>query len=326
MQTHKLPLFALLLCAPLAAQEGLVAFKVVDSAPGPQPNIRASATPTLGQLYPLSSNLFVENGSGDVGIGTTNPQARLDVAGNARANNVDVGGVLTSLLNIVNGRTELNGRVGIDTASPIVDFDIAQRIWMGRNPFGLNETAMMTHHPDGTRAAYIGPFSATQYVVGVHETTGTFISCGMEFNEVADQSSLFATVKNFRETNPRNPETDIVYACVEGPEAAAYLRGTAQLLDGYARIELPEHFSDVAVSEGMTVQVTPRSAGSRGMAVVERTNEHIVVRELMNGQGTYEFDWEVKAVRQGFQDYEVIRPKLRSPQLRTAAEADPIVR
>lgn len=326
MQTHKLPLFALLLCAPLAAQEGLVAFKVVDSAPGPQPNIRASATPTLGQLYPLTSNLFVENGSGEVGIGTTNPQARLDVNGNVRANEVDVNGLLTSLLNVVNGRTELNGRLGIDTSSPIVDFDIAQRIWMGRNPFGLDETAMMTHHPDGTRAGYIGPFSATQYVIGVHESTGTFVNCGIEFNEVTDQSSVFATVKNFRETNPRNPETDIVYACVEGPEAAAYVRGTGQLLDGYARIDLPEHFSDVSVSEGMTVHVTPRSVGSRGMAVVERSTTHIVVRELMNGQGTYEFDWEVKAVRKGFENYDVIRPKQRSPQLRTSAPADPILR
>ncbi|WP_419191201.1 hypothetical protein [Saltatorellus ferox] len=31
------------------------------------------------------------------------------------------------------------------------------------------------------------------------------------------------------------------------------------LLIVYARIELPEHFSDVSISEGMTVQVTPRS-------------------------------------------------------------------
>ncbi|MEM8711398.1 MAG: hypothetical protein AAGG01_10635 [Planctomycetota bacterium] len=326
MRPSQLPLVALLVCAPLAAQEQVVAFKVVDSAPGQQPNISASSTPTLGQLYPMTSNLFVEDGSGEVGIGTTSPQARLDVIGAIRAFGANFSGTVTSALNIVNGRSEFNGRVGIDTSAPIVDFDIAQRIWMGRNPFGLNETAMMTHHPDGTRAAYIGPFTATQYVVGVLEDTGQFVDCGVEFNEVTDQSSVFATVKNFRETNPRNPETDIVYACVEGPEAAAYLRGTAMLVDGYARIDFPTHFFDVALSEGMTVHVTPHSVASRGMAVVERANTHIVVRELMNGSGTYEFDWEVKAVRRGFENYEVIRPKQRIPEMRTSVATEPVVR
>ena len=45
--------------------------------------LTASTTPSLGQLYPLSANLFVAV-SGEVGIGTTSPSARLDVAGTAR--------------------------------------------------------------------------------------------------------------------------------------------------------------------------------------------------------------------------------------------------
>ncbi|MEL6713937.1 MAG: VCBS repeat-containing protein, partial [Planctomycetota bacterium] len=47
--------------------------------------IGASSTPALGALYPLSSDLFVEAGSGNVGLGTTSPAERLDVAGAARA-------------------------------------------------------------------------------------------------------------------------------------------------------------------------------------------------------------------------------------------------
>ncbi len=45
--------------------------------------IQASTRPTLGNLYPLSVNLFV-GGNGSVGIGTTSPAARLEVAGTAR--------------------------------------------------------------------------------------------------------------------------------------------------------------------------------------------------------------------------------------------------
>jgi hypothetical protein len=45
--------------------------------------LEASTTPTLGSLHPISANLFVAT-SGNVGIGTTSPSAKLDVAGTAR--------------------------------------------------------------------------------------------------------------------------------------------------------------------------------------------------------------------------------------------------
>jgi hypothetical protein len=122
--------------------------------------------------------------------------------------------------------------------------------------------------------------------------------------------TIIADVKNFRVPNPRDPKTEIVYACVEGPEAGAYVRGTAQLVDGRAVVELPDYLADVAVSEGMTVHVTPLSAESKGLAVVSRSVERFEVGELFGGTGTYAFDWRVTAVRRGFKDYQVLRPQL----------------
>ena len=101
-----------------------------------------------------------------------------------------------------------------------------------------------------------------------------------------------ADIKNFRVPHPSQPDTDIVYACVEGPEAAVYVRGTAHLVNGEAVISLPDHFGSVASPEGMTVQVTPLSADSLGLAIVTKRLSGIEAKELHRGTGNYEFDWE----------------------------------
>jgi hypothetical protein len=79
-------------------------------------------------------------------------------------------------------------------------------------------------------------------------------------------------------------------------------------LNGQATITMPAHFSDLASAHGVTVIVTPLSADSLGLAVVGKGNGGFQVRELMRGTGSYQFDWEIKAVRKQHLDYKVIRP------------------
>lgn len=113
--------------------------------------------------------------------------------------------------------------------------------------------------------------------------------------------------KSFREINPDDPETDIWYVSIEGPEAAMYVRGTACLVNGRAVIDLPQHFRSLASENGMTVQLTPLSIDSKGLAVVQKSLNGVVVGELGNGQGNYDFDWEVKAVRRKHENYEPVK-------------------
>lgn len=123
--------------------------------------------------------------------------------------------------------------------------------------------------------------------------------------------TISANVKNFRVPNPDQPGTEIWYASLEGPEAGAYVRGTATLTDGEAILKLPDHFRAVAVEAGMTVQVTPLSADSLGLAVIRKSLDGIAVKELHQGKGSYEFDYRITAVRRGHENYRVIRPALR---------------
>lgn len=145
--------------------------------------------------------------------------------------------------------------------------------------------------------------------VGVYDGSGTD-QAGMYVNS-SGQGIIYGDVKNFRTQSPTNPNEEIWYASLEGPEAGAYVRGTATLRNGSATVSFPEHFQSIASAEGMTVQLTPRDASSEGMAVVSRSAEGFEVRELRSGKGNYEFDWEVKAVRKGFEDYQVVRPKMQ---------------
>ena len=123
-------------------------------------------------------------------------------------------------------------------------------------------------------------------------------------------------VKSFIAPHPTNASKDIFYAAIEGPEAGMYTRGTGRLTDGEAEVFLPEHFMLLASSGSLTVTVTPLSATSFGLAIVDKSTYSFVVKELYDGLGNYEFDYLVQAVRKGYEDFEVVRPKRREISLR----------
>jgi hypothetical protein len=128
----------------------------------------------------------------------------------------------------------------------------------------------------------------------------------------SNRGSVVAEVKNFRMDDPDNTNREIWYACIEGPEAAAYARGTGTLKKGTAEIKFDRHFEVLATPNTMTVVLTALSAKSEGLAVVKKTAQGFVVQELRKGKGNYSFDWEVKCVRKGYEDYRVYRDKSES--------------
>ncbi len=164
-----------------------------------------------------------------------------------------------------------------------------------------NHGRVYVHDADGTIKA----------TLGVRDNGSGLV----QSNDMIADGFIAAHIKNFFMDHPKDPTKEIWYACIEGPEAAAYERGTAQLVDGEVRVDFSEHFELVANPETMTVILTPNSAASEGLAVIEKTATGIKVKELRNGTGNYKFDWEVKCVRKGFEDYKVIRDKAEMERL-----------
>ena len=177
-----------------------------------------------------------------------------------------------------------------------------------------------TTSSDAAYAASYGPNGAANIIVsnlsgngnhgyfGVCDASGN-LQAGMYVNS-SGEGVLFKDVDNFRMDHPEDPDKEIWYAALEGPEAGAYERGVAQLDNGAVFVPYSDHFTLVINPETVTVILTPHSAETYGLAVVEKTETGFWVKELMNGNGDFSFDWEAKGVRAGFEEYEVIRDRL----------------
>jgi hypothetical protein len=140
------------------------------------------------------------------------------------------------------------------------------------------------------------------------------VGCEVQSNgAVAGQPglSVFGTftasgTKNFIQPHPNDPSKTIEYVCLEGGEAGTYWRGTAQLVDGEAVVEMPEHFRVITAGHDVTAQVTPLGPGM--LYVAERTNRRIVVRAMPGSPPDTSFDYFVQGLRLGFENHVPLRP------------------
>lgn len=76
--------------------------------------------------------------------------------------------------------------------------------------------------------------------------------------------------------------------------------GSAQVVNGSAVIQIDATYAaTVNLSNGYRVFVTPNSADTAGLAVVNKTANSFEVRELNKGRGNFSFDWRIDAVLKG---------------------------
>ncbi len=262
--------------------------------------------------------------SGSVGIGTTNPSSKLTVQGNIRTfpssgppHTTWIGTSSTTAGYIATYGPNGNLNARFNNYSGISNFghmgvyngNAERRAGVYVNNLGIGQIA--TFGPNGNANVNLTSFEGynDHGAVTVKDYFGVD-QAGMYVNEIGF-GVAFSDIHGFRSPNPKQQGTEIIYASIGGPEAAAYVRGTGHLANGSVEITLPDHFVAIANSQGITVQLTPLSADSKGLAVTEKSVDRIVVQELSKGNGTYDFDYIVTAARKGHEDYQVIRPTLK---------------
>lgn len=290
-----------------AANHGTVATYNASGA-----NIAGLLATTTGHGYiragNTSGNERASMSSGDLG-------GRVDVSdpnGNVRVV-MSAGGNMT--VNDVDGSYLSNYSTGSGVNFIMVDkfqhprAEIKNGIVLAKGPNGIEHSFMST--TNGSNLGYIGVCNSN--------IVNSPVKAGMYTNN-NNQGVLFADIKNFKIDYPGKPDKQIWYGSLEGPELAAYIRGTGKLVSGKASIEFTDHYQKLANTSTMTVILTPLSGKSKGLAVVKKAGTGFEVEELLEGSGSYEFDWEVKCVRKGHEGFEVVRNKSDDPKPFTGAD------
>jgi len=108
--------------------------------------------------------------------------------------------------------------------------------------------------PNITEAAPNRTSAGNMSIAGNLSVTGTVNATGTVTAPTFQGNINVQSWKGFDIKHPKKPNRRIRHICVEGPEAAIYIRGT---LKGSNVIELPEYWDGLVDIESITVHLTP---------------------------------------------------------------------
>jgi len=280
---------------------------IQDDTPDAKLEVSADGQ-TTPDLFMLSSNddgdgdRFIVKNNGNVGIGYTDPgSGKLSVNGRLQVgSNANVSG---SLLDIYVKDADSSGDTGIYLDAPTTNSEAGIT-------FSQNWTYRWKMYvPPSSTDLRFHSLPPVGDLVTLTRNGGGRVGIGTQNPtvklDVVGDIHKTGTV-SFVQPHPTDPTKEIVYVSLEGPEAGTYIRGTAQLVNGEAVINLPEHFSLVTNDEGLTVQLTPVGEWLQ-LYVVEKGTQRIIVREVNGKNG--QFDYLVQGVRKGYENHQVIQER-----------------
>jgi hypothetical protein len=172
-----------------------------------------------------STNLALQPGGGNVGIGTANPLSRLVVSNGSNEGIEFTGGSTT-----VNGGVLQYINRGTSTTRPDMNYYLASG--GGAHKFYTDDTERMRITSAGN--------------MGIGTTTPGY---RLEVN-----GSFAATTKSFVINHPTKPGMKLRYGSLEGPENGVYVRGR---LSNSNKIVLPDYWTGLVDEDSITVNLTP---------------------------------------------------------------------
>ena len=215
---------------------------------------------------------FLVNAGGGVGLGTTAPKAPVDVASENNWNLDSNDGDL---------------RVGDDQ----------YRLSMGVATGGGGAGQCNVRAKGGIEELTLGA-----------GTNGPTVRVNPDSVTVEGDLSVSGSKNFVQSVDTDDGEREVYYSAVEAGTPHTEVSGVAELEDGRAEIDLPEHFSLVTdPDEPLMVQVTPHARERVHPQVTERSTHRVVVEEFEGETGSYEVSYTVKGTREGFADEQVVR-------------------
>jgi hypothetical protein len=234
-----------------------------------------------------AANITAQNGifNGNVGIGATGPEAKLDVNGDVIVSGVIQGRYTEKRdLNSIDKLKEAPYRKGFFNSIAKQQPAIIQGVGWG-NTANLDGN---TADPQLFAIGYSREGKVDQTTTIFNITTGT--------------------IKTFIIDHPLHQDKYLMHATLEGPEGAVYYRGTAQLKSGKMQIQLPRYFEGLTRTEDRTILLT-NIDGFDPLTVLTQDGAQIkdgrFIVASSNEESTQAFHWEVKAIRKDVQALEV---------------------
>jgi hypothetical protein len=245
---------------------------------------------------------LVANGSsyfngGNVGIGTTNPAAKLHVVGSSILSNSTTinpdsyTGVVAG--NIADGSGWGVLGIGGNNGSTGRSFGMGvsgKTFYMGFQN-GSTATSLQTFLAvSGSRNLFLVPDGGN---VGIGTTAPTY---KLEVN-----GSFAASTKSFKIDHPIKPGKKLVYGSLESPYHGIRLTGKDTLVGAKCVVKLPDYICKLVRAESVNVQLTGIKCGKTLYIDDINVDENYFVvayeKSMLEFNKTYEFFWDFTAIR-----------------------------